>query len=1108
MVFLPSRHFAVSLALLAAIVFGSAVSAEAQFFGRNKIQYENFDWKVLNTPHFEIFFYSAEEELAARAAVLAEDAYLRLSQVFDHELETQVPFILYASPNDFQQTNISDGLIGEGTGGFSEPLRKRMVLPYPGDTAGFVHVINHELVHVFMFDIAYRSYKANSARRRWFPVPLWFAEGMAEWFSSEWDNNADMWLRDATIYDWVIPLHQIYGGYQVYKEGQSAMRYIAATYGEDKVVEIFKSLERTSSVDRALQQTIGLDTKGLSDEWMKALKREYWPLYRDKQEPDQYARRLSDHWEEQAYFFQQPSISPDGRFIAFFSDYQGLVDLFVMDAIDGVVIRKLITGYRSDRFLSLHSFDSSIGFSPDSESIAFVAKSGMDEHLFVVRLSDGEILEDHGLWMDIARSPEWAPDGKSVVLSGTRGGKTDLFLVQIEDGQISQITDDFVDEQNPVWHPDGEHLIFSAHPAATAEVGFVRDESGMMSLQTIDFENRNAQPRRTGYDLISLHLPTGETETVVATAGADKDPFIVDEKTMVFVSDLTGVSNLYTHDFETGEVRRLSDVLGGIFHPSVSRTADRLAFTAFTKAGFDIFLLENFTEKAARSSHAMIPEGTEVPLRTRQYSASPARSGTVSPVPEVVGVTAAGGGSPAPTGEISSADGAVIPVVEREPGLGLSVEPDDPPSRGEEEPRTDPAPSDAPPLPQPAGSTPDDEPVDLGLPDEDAVDATPPGARDGRTVGTVDDYKIRFSLDPVGSQGGGIYYTSGTGLGIANILSMSDLLGNHRMQFLINFYGSLQDSDLAFSYYYLKRRINFAAGVFHYRNFLNSNFNSLGEIYDSNQLFSERNYGVFGLASYPFSQFNRLDFEMQTFVSDKTFFEQDPLTFFVFETGRQKDLLIQPTLSWVHDSSFWGQAGPITGSRYVFSFAPAIPLTTDSVDRITSFADYRRYFRLWGRNSIAVKLVGATSNGGNPRDFVIGGPFTLRGWDTWDFNRQYINGEKVHDNLVGNNMLLTSIEYRLPVIDALIFGWPGRWGIGGISGVLFYDMGAATDGAIQFFEGSPPGLLKLADLNADIGFGIRFGFAGLPMKFDWAWKTDLSRVANNVQFHFSIAPSF
>lgn len=1079
--------------LLVALVLWPTL-AQAQLFGRNKIQYENFEWHVLNTPHFEVFFYPEEEDLAARAAVIAEDAYLRLSQIFDHELETQVPFILYASPNDFQQTNISDGLIGEGTGGFSEPLRKRMVLPYPGDTEGFVHVINHELVHVFMFDIAYRSYKSNSDRRRWFPVPLWFAEGMAEWFSSEWDHNADMWIRDATIYEWIVPLEQLWGGYQVYKEGQSAMRYIAATYGEDKVVELFKALERTSSVDRALDQAIGLDTAGLSKEWIKALKREYWPLYSDKQEPDQYARRMTDHWEEQAYFFQQPSISPDGRYIAFFSDFQGLVDLFVMDAIEGKVLRKLVTGYRSDRFLSLHSFDSSIGFSPDSQKISFVAKSGDDEHLFVVRLRDGEILRDIGLGMDIARSPEWAPSGDRVVLSGTRGGKTDLFEVTIDGGAIRQLTDDFVDEQNPVWHPDGRRLIYSAHLAATKDVRFVRSEGGAMRLQTVDFEQRNVEPERTGYDLYALDLESGERERIVATAGADQDPAVVDENTLVFVSDLTGVSNLYRYRMDTGELRRLSDVLGGVFHPSVSPQADRLVFTAFTRAGFDIFLLENFSEKAELADHAMVPESTQVPLRMPRFGAATSPAQGTEQKDEDRGVDAAAG-RPTP------APGAGAP----ERGFGLREDPDEPGPAGDE-PR--PRPADAPQTLRRGGPDAPPEVVDLGAADEEPKDRTPPGARGGRTVGTVDRYRLRFSLDPVGASGGGIYYTSGTGLGLANILTVSDLLGNHRMQFLVNFYGSIQDSDLSFSYYYLKRRVNLAGGVFHYRNFLNSNFNSIGEIYDDNRLFSERNYGVFGLASYPFSQFNRVDLELQAFVSDRTFYERDPFSYIAYEVGSQQDLLIQPTLSWVHDSSFWGQTGPVTGSRYVASVAPAIPLTKDSLNRTTVFADYRRYLRLWGRNSIALKLAGASSSGENPRDFVIGGPFTLRGWDTWDFDRELPNGEERFKNLVGNNLLLMSVEYRLPVIDALIFGWPGRWGIGGISGALFYDMGTAKDGPIQFFQSDAPGLLQLADLNADIGFGIRLPVAGLPLKFDWAWKTDLSTVSNSVQFHFSIAPSF
>ncbi|NNM35185.1 MAG: hypothetical protein HKO53_19070 [Gemmatimonadetes bacterium] len=107
----PRRIMILVPLVLLFVVVGS-LPASAQYFGRNKIQYDNFDWQVLSTPHFEIFFYEEEQDLAARAAVIAEDAYLRLSELLDWELSSQIPFVLYASPNDFQQTNIADGLIG------------------------------------------------------------------------------------------------------------------------------------------------------------------------------------------------------------------------------------------------------------------------------------------------------------------------------------------------------------------------------------------------------------------------------------------------------------------------------------------------------------------------------------------------------------------------------------------------------------------------------------------------------------------------------------------------------------------------------------------------------------------------------------------------------------------------------------------------------------------------------------------------------------------------------------------------------------------------------------------------------------------------------------
>lgn len=1109
-----------ALLLVLAFAGGAAsllpLDASAQYFGRNKVQYENFEWQILNTPHFEIFFYPEAEELAVRAAVIAEDAYLRLSRVFGHEFGQQVPFILYASPNDFQQTNISEGFIGEGTGGFSEPMRNRMVLPYPGDNAGFVHVINHELVHVFMFDIVYKSLQSNDVRRRWFPVELWFAEGMAEWFSSGWEQNADMWMRDATIYDWVVPLPQIYGGYQVYKQGQSAMRYIANTYGEEKVVELFETLGRTSNVDRALLQTIGLDTEDFSEEWIKSLKKEYWVEYSDKQEPTSIGRRLTDHWEERAYFFQQPSISPDGRYIAFFSDYEGLVDLFLMDAIEGKVIRKLVTGYRSNRFLTLHSFESSIGFSPDSRMVTFVAKSGQDEHLFAVDVESGDVVHEVPLRMDIARSPSWSPVDDKVVLNGTRNGRTDLYLVDFSEKSVVALTDDFTDEHSPTWYPDGERILYSAYPAATDEIKFDRDASGLLRLEPRVVQEPRLRAVGTGHDLFALDLETGDRELVLSTGGDDQDPILVDENTIVFVSDLTGVMNLYSYDIEAGELRRLTDVLGGIFHPSVSAATDRLTFTAFDRAGFDIFLRENFSTLMAEADFPQDPPAqfAGIPMPRTQGADATEPTDDLGPL-VLAGSRSLKGVKPAQADELPANTVAQVALTERrqrarDQGLVPATTRAD--SEASEDVETAEL-QDEPPARTAADSvsaeeeTPSsDEPVDLAQPENEPEYSSPAEAA-GRTIGTVQPYRLRFSLDPVGSGYGGAYYAQGVGLGVAQLISASDLLGNHRMQFLVNFYGSLENSDLAASYYYLKRRVNLAGGIFHYRNFINSNFTSLGEVYDRNRLFSERNYGVFGLASYPFSQFNRVDFEVQAFVSEKTFYDYDQFSGFYFESGKERDRLLQPSLSYVHDSTFYGSMGPITGSRWLVSFSPAVPLSDDDVDRVTTFVDYRRYFRMWDRNSLAFRVVGAQSNGSNPRNFVVGGPWTLRGWDVFDFEDVDAVGDPLNPGLLGRKMLLMNLEYRFPAVDALILGWPGRWGIGGVEGAAFFDTGAAFDDEIKLTR-SGRGLLQLDELNANVGVGVRVNVGWLPLKFDWAWKTDLTGIEPGAQFHFSIGPQF
>src|SRR5216117_2795999 len=133
-----------------------ATPAAAQYFGQNKVQYRSFDFKSIQTEHFDIYYYSDERGGALDAARMAERAYARLSRILHHQFQSRKPIILYASQADFQQTNVVDAS-GEGLGGVTEFFKHRAVMPFTGSYAEFEHVLQHEMVHQFQYDVYSRG---------------------------------------------------------------------------------------------------------------------------------------------------------------------------------------------------------------------------------------------------------------------------------------------------------------------------------------------------------------------------------------------------------------------------------------------------------------------------------------------------------------------------------------------------------------------------------------------------------------------------------------------------------------------------------------------------------------------------------------------------------------------------------------------------------------------------------------------------------------------------------------------------------------------------------------------------------------------------------------
>src|SRR5687768_417204 len=475
-------------AALASVVAALCVGmpAQAQYFGRNKVQYEKFDWRILKTDHFDLFFYPAESLKVHDAGRQSERWYTRLSDIFRHQFDRK-SIVWYADHPDFQQTNVIGDQLSEGTGGVTEGLRTRVVMPFTGMYKDDEHVTGHELVHVFQYNVA-ETAPGQGGLARLSALPLWLVEGMAEYFSlGRNDAHSAMWMRDAVMRDKFPTIKQLTTDprFFPYRYGQALWAYIGGRWGDRAVVDVYRTALRVGW-DAALVRALGLSSDSLAKDWAAANKAFYAGQLLGRTHPDS-AGRTVVRMKDRSEYNVGPTQSPDGRYMAFFTTKTNLfgIDLVLADAATGRVIRRL-AGPQSDAHFDAISFMNSSGaFSPDGQRFAFVVYDDGNNEITILRTSDGRIEKqfrpDHvGSIYHVA----WSPNGRDLVFSGSKGGISDLFLTDVQSGTVRQLTNDRFGELHPAFSPDGRTIAFSTDRSPITS--FERMTFGDLQLATLD----------------------------------------------------------------------------------------------------------------------------------------------------------------------------------------------------------------------------------------------------------------------------------------------------------------------------------------------------------------------------------------------------------------------------------------------------------------------------------------------------------------------------------------------------------------------------------------------------------------------------------------------
>lgn len=557
----------------------------AQGFGKNKVQYEDFNWRYIQSEHFDIYFTPGSERVAEFTAETAEEALKEIQQSWGYALEGRVTFITYGSHNYFQQTNVTTSMPEESVGGFTEFLKNRIVIPFTGNYEEYRHVIHHELTHAvnlrMFYGTGFQSILLGTATSN---IPLWFTEGIAEYESREgWDVEADMFMRDATVSGYLPPIDYL-GGYFAYKGGQAVFYYLDRKYGKEKVGEFVNKVRQTRDVERALESAIELELEDFDKDWQLWLRRIYWPSVAELENPPEFAERITDHNEWKNFVNNGPGISPNGSKIAFLSDRSDYFDIWIYD-IESGHYKKLLRGERSAGFEQLKWLDARIGWSPDGKYITFASKAGRSDAVNILDVDRTAITRRLRFDLDGIFNPTWSPDGQKIAFVGLKDSQSDLYYVELESEKLVQVTDDIFSDDDPAWSPDSRSLLFTSD----------RRDSLRVRYYTSDFEMWQTDYSQT--DVYRITIGSDTAERLTETETIERSPvYSPDGSYIIYSSDANGIFNLYRMDVSTGETYAITNVLTSCRQPSFSLNTERLVFTSLFDAGYDIYMLKSISD--------------------------------------------------------------------------------------------------------------------------------------------------------------------------------------------------------------------------------------------------------------------------------------------------------------------------------------------------------------------------------------------------------------------------------------------------------------------------------------------------------------------------------
>jgi hypothetical protein len=1095
-----------------ALVLLSFLTARAQLsrevFGKNRVQYRQFDWIYLSGENFDIYYYDARKTVAQEALEYLEGEFDRITDLLGYPPYFKTKVFLYNSLSDLRQSNVGLNHTVFNVGGETEFIKPYVEVAHLGTAQEFKEELLFQIADLMVNEMMFGgNLKDMFQSSILMNLPDWFVDGASLYVAKGWSMEMDDYIRQLMTTNKVRRATKL-SGRDAELVGQSIWNFIAEKYGKSSVANILNYTRVTRNEEKSILITLGINFKTLLTEWRKFysdMERTVNSSYILPQDSNSFTKQHNKTTQ-----FTTVKISPDGRSIAFAENDRGRYI---------VKVRSLETG----REKTIISGGSKVIRQRVDDRLPLIAWADANT-LGVIGVKNGEYvfwLYDFVTRTKVPRDLErfsnirsfgFSSNGRLVILSGDFEGKSDLFLMSATRNRAPRrLTNDIYDDLDPSFIPNTSRIVFSSNRASDT----------LRANTKLPFEDLTDVYNLFVYDLDSTKfLLTRLTNTL----SKDISPLALDDDNVYYLSDQRGIVNLFKFNRKTGIYSQVTNLSASVKNFDLNFSSNTIGMVMTKGLKQNIFVDRNFNINRTVFTPATRRKDLQQARVIRDRRKAQEVEDKSMSIKDLLNARLK-------EGQDDSVQLEIDPIVISEPdSLGLS----------EALPASDTLGT------QKAGQDENVVNTDNYVFEDEVVKQSQPGesflsryvrAREKSRITGPFPYESKFSSNNLVTS---MVVDPLRGLGISIETQMNDMLENYR------FFGGLMTSvdlrngDFYAEFQYLKSLIDFSAridrkGIRWEAEPIESGVQSNLYHYSLNRIEVSASLPISDRIRFTLKPFGALARSVSLGPADYPSTPPSATPVNNIYAGIKSEV--------VYDNSVSTGLNLIEGTRGKISFQHYQGLDNEDLSFSQASIDFRHYQKIYKEIVFAVRGFGGTFFGRSPKKYLLGG------MDNWFFNKTRKGGRTSdgvqnplgfplenqdilfaefattlrgfdYATLFGNSVLMANAEFRVPLIRALSSGPISSNFLRNMQFIAFYDIGTSWSGKPPFSSGNSVSYEEIINgpFKAQIknylnpwlysyGVGMRTVVLGYYLKFDMAWPVENFEV-NKTRYYLTLGFDF